>query len=50
MTDVKYDYCASVKIGFGAGDCTTITNIIYYADEIVVVDGDGEVEPIPVIN
>jgi len=50
MVDVKYDYCASVKIGYAAGFCTTITNVLYYADEIVVVDGDGEVEPIPVIN
>jgi len=50
MVSIKYDYCASVKIGYDAGHCTTITNVLYYADEIVVLDGDGEVEPIGVIN
>ncbi len=50
MTDIKYDYCSSLKIGYSAIEMTNITNIIYYADEIVVPGGEGEVEVIPSIN
>ena len=50
MADVKYDYCASVKIGYTAVEMTTITNILYYAHEIMTPGGDGEVEVIDGIN
>ena len=50
MTDTSYLQVNSVKIGYDAGHCTTITRVAYYGDREVTPHSDGEVELIEVIN
>ena len=37
---MKYDKITSVEIGRLVGDCVTITNVLYFADRVVSVEGD----------
>ena len=50
MTNTTYKYCEWVKIGNDAGDNTSISRLAYYNDKEVAPDGEGEVEPIEVVN
>lgn len=50
MVSTTYDHVNSVKIGYDAGHCTTITELVYYADRIETPHSEGELEPIEVIN
>lgn len=49
MVEYKYDKITSVEIGRTAADKQTITNVLYFAERVVGVEGDM-VNPIAVIN
>lgn len=50
MADKKYDYVLWVKIGYDAGHCTQIDDLIYVADRIVTPQQAAELVPIETVN
>lgn len=49
MVETKYDKVSSVEIGRTSGDCVEITNVLYFSERVVAVEGDM-VTPLTVIN
>jgi len=49
MVELKYDKVTNIEIGYTAAEHVTITNVLYFAERVVSVDGDM-VDELSMIN
>lgn len=49
MVELKYDKVTNIEIGYDAANHVTITNVLYFAERVVSVDGDM-VDELSMIN